>query len=730
MKAINKIIWLLMVALTPSSLCPHSSFVQPKAACSPNPVWEQDINTITYDQIISFLHEIESGELDNICSEEQVDQISQFLAFLAQEGVMPGDAEGSALLAEDIYTLLGEEPAALYDCDQEGYSCAFTICQSNYSVIQCGWIKKKFKKIKNFVKKHKKAIITGAVVVLVVAGVTVGIAMLDDTGSPSPSDGASTALGKTNAPEKPPEPTSSEERREAQEAQRTQRVPISHSSIPRLGEEAHMLKENMVRENYFGTLSSDAYSELSLQETGRILGNLFGHDSLGHLQKYMPAMQDRSGLSYLLPDNSPGALAHKEIDRRFPNIYDSPLTNKNLPADQNALIYQLKGQTANSFGHYHQAVIDFGKSISIESSPASYLHRGLSYFNLGHYKESIKDFQEFKAQARNAPEVAPLSLSDFAIGFGKGAREGIYESGKGMLLFVSGLIGVPIHTATQIHEAFSKLAELIKDEEWKSVGEALSPETLSLAEEWEMLPLEERGRLAGYVFGKHTTDILGREAETKGIKRELFAISTRFKNAEDMLLLETVAELNNAVSLSEIVSAGKTTLFLGEELGFTVEEMGSLKREGKLESLIVEKYNHLSRPMQESIVTYKKAQEVLQQYAKKPMPESEVRELIHKNGVPTFPRPKGIPENYVVMISDKGVGMEYVHPVNMYIRVSVMPGKPHSPNPDQQKPYVIQQENGKAFDKEGNLLEMSSPKVHIPLEDFFYKRSRGGATKI
>lgn len=108
--------------------------------------------------------------------------------------------------------------------------------------------------------------------------------------------------------------------------------------------------------------------------------------------------------------------------------------------------------------------------------------------------------------------------------------------------------------------------------------------------------------------------------------------------------------------------------------------------------------------MQESFAVHKKAQETLKPYAKMPMPEFKVRELIHETGIPTFPRPKGIPEDFLVMISDKGAGMEYVHPTNEHIRVRIMPGKPHSSNIYQQKPYVIQQKSGQAFDKFGNKV--------------------------
>ena len=52
-----------------------------------------------------------------------------------------------------------------------------------------------------------------------------------------------------------------------------------------------------------------------------------------------------------------------------------------------------------------------------------------------------------------------------------------------------------------------------------------------------------------------------------------------------------------------------------------------------------------------------------------------------------------------------------------------MLGKPHSPYPYQQKPYVIQATDKGAFDKTGNLVSFDDPKVRIPLEEFVYRRS-------
>jgi hypothetical protein len=124
---------------------------------------------------------------------------------------------------------------------------------------------------------------------------------------------------------------------------------------------------------------------------------------------------------------------------------------------------------------------------------------------------------------------------------------------------------------------------------------------------------------------------------------------------------------------------------------------------------------------QESIALHKKARDALEPYIKKPMPEERIRMYIHETGFRTFPRPMGIPENYVVRITEKGAGMEYVHPTNTHLSVRVMPGKQHSPYPHQQKPYVVQKKDGKAFDKHGHLVPHESPEAHIPIDEFIYR---------
>ena len=107
------------------------------------------------------------------------------------------------------------------------------------------------------------------------------------------------------------------------------------------------------------------------------------------------------------------------------------------------------------------------------------------------------------------------------------------------------------------------------------------------------------------------------------------------------------------------------------------------------------------------------------------MSEAKAKKLIEKAGFKTFSRPKGIPENYNVVLSDKGCGIKYVHPTDKGTFVRVMPGKPHSPYPSQRKPYVSELKQGNAIDRFGNRLNSSSEiDAHIPLAKYKYLNRR------
>ncbi|MFA5250915.1 MAG: hypothetical protein WC371_05860, partial [Parachlamydiales bacterium] len=64
---------------------------------------------------------------------------------------------------------------------------------SGYSIIQCGKISRAWKKTKKIAKKHKKAIIIGAVVIVAVAAVTAAVAAASSAGVAAASSAAGAA---------------------------------------------------------------------------------------------------------------------------------------------------------------------------------------------------------------------------------------------------------------------------------------------------------------------------------------------------------------------------------------------------------------------------------------------------------------------------------------------------------------------------------------------------------
>lgn len=216
---------------------------------------------------------------------------------------------------------------------------------------------------------------------------------------------------------------------------------------------------------------------------------------------------------------------------------------------------------------------------------------------------------------------------------------------------------------------------------------------------------------------------------------QLFGAEQAFKYAPDFKMNDPLnigvlpspiggfANVRRISKIQKALQASGETIAMAEELGFSAEEIIQRKHAGTLEKDVARVFDRIYRDEKqlESAAKSKIAGEFLKIYSKKPLPEYRVRELIEQSGIPTFPRPTGIPDNYLVMISGKGAGMIYMHPENSHLSVRIMPGKPHSINPKQRKPYAIQMKNGKAYNEFGELISGSDPEAHIPLEKFVYR---------
>ncbi len=391
---------------------------------------------------------------------------------------------------------------------------------------------------------------------------------------------------------------------------------------------------------------------------------------------------------------------------------------KQFPSEIMGKMHLLKGQLELESSLYADAIVSLTEAIIKNPDlKETYLERATAYFELGKFDHSMEDYLAFTAS------IHPFSTQDFSLAFAKNLITGCYESGRGLYLLLSGFAQHPIQTAGLIWESLTLLSKLAVTNEWKLLAEAIAPEVHQLLVEWDSLSSEKRGELAGYAFGKYGTDLLMPVALAKGLKCGT-QVSSAYKNlraADQALLLESLSSLKSAAEIEKVVVTARETAFLGEELGFTARKMGQLKEAGALEETIANSHELLSPLMQESVALHKKARDTLKPYVKKPMSENKVRELIHEVGMPTFPRPKGIPEDFLVMVTDRGVGMEYIHPTNNHIRVRVMPGKLHSPNLCQKKPYVIQKVEGEALDKAGKSISAAAPEAHIPVEEFIYR---------
>ena len=195
--------------------------------------------------------------------------------------------------------------------------------------------------------------------------------------------------------------------------------------------------------------------------------------------------------------------------------------------------------------------------------------------------------------------------------------------------------------------------------------------------------------------------------------------------------LPGISVLGNAGKAGKIANAVKTAGALGEgviaeEAALTGRQIVTLEKGGtSLQKTVGNTFETAvgEKIALESLEKFNRAETYLRPYSGKYLLEVEARELIHQTGIRTFPRPNGIPENFKVKLSGSGAGIKYIHQDNPHISVRVMPGKPHSPNPYQQKPYVIQMKNGKAIDKLGKSVDKKSPEAHIPLEDFIYRNN-------
>jgi len=533
----------------------------------------------SYDGIMRFLHDLQSGELEKRCTPEDLEKITQFLAFLARAGVLPEDTEENRSLEGDIEELLDGES------DSYDYMMIPAVSHGYGEMILCkhrSWAEKKWDQVTHFAKKHEKALIIGSVVIVGVAVVVVAVA----TAPASVGAAAASAVGAIVSPGSDSSGSHKQERRgeshhsvsipNPPEIAATQEAPTLKAVMD---QEVISFKEQVVHEQFFqNPYPFSQQQALSWEENGRVLGSLFAHESLQNIEQQItdsPRLSQEVqtlGFQYDLsisPEHSltPLDFGHPEIDRIFSTDYTSLFA---IPeADFQTLSYQVRGERALACGYYDQAVQDLGRAIELNpTNPLPYLERGVAHFGLGQYDLLLEDYHTFSSQVQ---KTYPLSIPDFGRGFAKGLPKGIYDSGEGIFLLVSDLARHPIHTGRQMWDALTLLSELARSEEWSTLSEVLAPEIHKLVKEWETLPSNVRGELAGYAFGKYGADIIIPGALAKAVSRGLkgaqkvSAVYRGLQTTEQTLLLESVAALESGTKIAEVVQLEKqVSSWLGE----------------------------------------------------------------------------------------------------------------------------------------------------------------------
>lgn len=698
MRKFHVLVHTLLLATSPS-LFAYPQFDPPIIQQVNSQEMPYDGFNLTYDGILDLLKDIESGKIEEY-PEEKLDRISHFLTFLAQQGMLPREDAANTDLEKDI--------AALYADEEDFCNYAYATHlngEENATIMLCKHKhkykhghkhkhkKKFFAEVKDFVKKHKKAILIGAAVIIGATVVIIAIAAAS-TATAVAAASAATSAAATNTPHTSEHAADTPQLKSALENQIT------------------TFKETLVTEEHLN-------GNLPIEENMRTLGSLFAHQGTQELQQQLansPQLHQEIETVRWYNNGFPTQFGHYDIDQKFSTdyapLYAAPQT------DFNILAYQARGEKALTSGYYEQAVHDFGKAIDLNpSNPLTYLERSVAHFNLGQYDNSQSDYQHYVAQKPTPKE--PFSLPSFSLGFAKSLPNGIYDSGEGTLLFLADLIQHPIHTSEQVWDSLVILKDLVKTQAWETIAQTLSPQVHDLVVNWDLLSSYERGKLAGYAFGRHGTDFLLPAAAAKAAKtcQELATVSKNLQFAEKTLLLETAGSIPNG---AKIIEANKQAIVIAEDLGMPTSTISHLKQAGVLEKYLSAKVEQLAPELRQSYELFQRAQAFLKPYSKTYITEAQARELIHQTGIKTFPRPAGIPEDYKIKISNTGAGIKYVDPKDTGTSIRVMPGKPHSPFQHQQKPYAVQMKNGKTLDKSGKIVESDIPEAHVPLEEFVF----------
>lgn len=326
-----KMITSLILLLCTPSLFSYPHVEQCKARLPKKFRKQERFDHLSFDEIITFLHWVESepGNLDN----DDIRRINRFLRWLAERGSIPGTPE-SAILAQDIRDLCGADDDVHF-CDEnadEYYILPLVLLDEDPSeLIDEVSLKKKWEKTKKFCKKHKTAIIIGAVIIAIAA--TTIIVIASTAAATSAAAGAvGAAAGLTGDKSQPASDPRTDKDFEAYQ-DLAQNIPVLNELV---NHQAAEFKERIYEDPYTNEcLATNTQPIETFAEKARELGSHIAHQTLDEISEYVswvPELcEEIQGVSQqLAPDGIANNLSsprenfsiakskgHEAIDRLF-----------------------------------------------------------------------------------------------------------------------------------------------------------------------------------------------------------------------------------------------------------------------------------------------------------------------------------------------------------------------------------------------------------------------------
>ncbi len=364
---------------------------------------------------------------------------------------------------------------------------------------------------------------------------------------------------------------------------------------------------------------------------------------------------------------------------------------ESLEAKLASEIYQAQGEAESEVGLYEQAIVSLGLALQKDPSNKNlYLERAINYFEAGKFDEAIADYLE-AGKPRKTPELSSQQVMEFSaglcLGLAKGGGQAVVEFVPGVLSLVTGLSHFtwelathPVDTSKDLVHTTMEIAQFLQSNDGLEILCAIVPEVDSLVKGGNRLSQLEQGELVGQMIGRYGTDFLLFAGTTKALKycRDL-------RRANTLLAIEKSAKSLNKRKYFESIWKERTAL---------AKQIRKSKGDVGKELFRAFRNDHLT--------------------------EREVRVLLHNAGMKTFSRPKNIPQNWKVALSQKKGGMLYMK--DEFNSVRVMRGDKKARYLSQRTPYVKQMKNGKYLDKNGVVVPKSSAEAHIPIKEFKFHK--------